>query len=171
VDFGHAPTWSPDGNSLAFTAIVAGKHFWDEPPFSEIHIIDLRTRRITVLADPAVSRYAPWWPSNNQIIAYGVEDSKLHLYDFKTSEWSLVGREISIDKWTPALDRTSLYLLIWERNGPAVARMRGPDFTIETIINLGYIRSANESILVQAESGSWIGIAADGSPDPRCWKR
>jgi len=162
ADFGHAPTWSPDGNSLAFGAIVAGKHFWDEPPFCEIHIIDLRTRKISVIADPSGSRYAPWWPSPHQIIAYGVEDSELHLYDFKTSKWSLLG-PANIDNWTPSLDGGSLFLLGDVPGGTAVFRVRAPDFHVETIVKLTDLRLTKEDILGGGENGKWIGIAADGS--------
>jgi len=163
VDLGHAPTWSPDGNSLAFSALVAGKHIWDEPPFDEIHIIDLRARKITVIADPSGSRYAPWWPSPNQVVAYGVEDSKLHLYDFKTGKWSQLG-PADIDNWTPSLDGGSLFLLGDEPGGMAVFRVRTPDFHVETIVKLTDLRLTQEEILHGGESGRWMGITADGSP-------
>jgi Tol biopolymer transport system component len=163
VDLGHTPTWSPDGNSLAFTAFVAGKHLWDEAPFCEIHTVDLRTRKITVIADPSGSRYAPWWPSPNQIVAFGAEDYNLYVYDFKTNKWSLLAPE-SIDAWTPSLDGGSLLILVDEPGRMAVLRMRTPDFHVETIVKLTDLRLTQEEILEGAENGKWIGIAADGSP-------
>jgi len=163
-EFGHGPTWSPDGNSLAYTAIAAGKHIWDEGSWSEIHTIDLRTRKITVLADPAGSRYAPWWPAPNQIVAFGVGDvEQPHLYDLKTGKWSALGDATDVMDRTPSLDRTSLFLLVRRRDGMQVVRMRTPDFKIETVADLGVMRLVDDSAVVVAGSGQWIGIAPDGS--------
>lgn len=163
VDFGHAPMWSPDGSSLAFAAIVAGKRFWDEAPWCEIHTIDLRTRKITVLRDPSVSHYAPWWPSANQIIAHGVEDGTYYLYNLKTSKWTRVGQSIGLGAWTPSLDGTSLYLLLDDAE-MTVVRMRAPDFRLEKVTGLGDLRVTVEGTLGPVGAGHWIGIAADGSP-------
>jgi Tol biopolymer transport system component len=49
AEFGHAPAWSPDGNSLAFAAIVPGRHVFDENHWCEIRILDLRTRKVSVI--------------------------------------------------------------------------------------------------------------------------
>lgn len=165
LDFGLAPTWSPDGNSLAFTAVVDGKHFWDETPWCEIRVIDLKTRKISVLPDPLGSRFAPWWPSPNQIVANHLEDERYGLYDLKTGKWTTLSGPMDIRNWTPSLDRTALYMLIASRSGRTVVRMRSPDFKLETVVNLTEMRvTTEEDALGPVGSGEWIGIAADGSP-------
>lgn len=162
-DFGHGPSWSPDGNSLAYTAIVAGKHLWDEGTWCEIHIVDLSTRKITVLADPTDSKYAPWWPAPNQVVAFGVL-GQAHLYDLKSGKWSALGSVTDPISWTPSLDRTSLLLLVRGPDGMRVVRMRSPDFKIETVADVGSMRLVEDgSALGVANSGQWIGITPDGS--------
>ncbi|HXZ33186.1 MAG TPA: hypothetical protein VEH30_12980, partial [Terriglobales bacterium] len=163
ADFGHSPMWSPDGNSLVFGAMVSGKRFWDEPPWCEIHTIDLRTRKISAIADPSGSRYAPWWPSPSQIIALGVEDDTYHLYDLNTRKWTSVGDPIDLGGWTPSADGTSLYLLV-DSPELAVFRMRTPDFRIEKVADLADVRITFERSLGPISSGHWIGVAVDGSP-------
>jgi len=121
----------------------------------------VRTRKISVIADPSGSKFAPWWPTPNQIIAFGAVDIAPHLYDFKTGQWSSVGRTINLDAWSPSLDRSSLYILTEETT---LLRMRTPDFKVETIANLAGTRLTGEDTLSAVSSGQWMGIAADGSP-------
>lgn len=164
-EFGHGPAWSPDGNSLAYAAIVAGKHLWDEGVWCEIHTIDLRTRKIAVLADPVDSRYAPWWPAPNQIVAFGVaEAGQPHVYDLKTEKWSTVGSAVDFMSWTPSLDRASLFLLLSGPSGQRVVRLRSPNLKIEAVADVGSMRLVEDgSSLGVANSGQWIGLAPDGS--------
>jgi hypothetical protein len=41
--------------------------------------------------------------------------------------------------------------------------MRTPDFKIETVADLGAVRLVDDSAVVVAGSGQWIGIAPDSS--------
>ena len=59
VSLGHAPTWSPDGNSLAFGTLPPGAHPFDEGHWFEIHRIDLRTKQVTLLPSTD-NMMAPW---------------------------------------------------------------------------------------------------------------
>lgn len=164
VEFGHGPTWSPDGNSLAFTALVPGKHLFEEGGlWCEIHTIDLGSKRVSVV--PGLeSRYAPWWPRPNTIIALGW-DNEAYRFDFRTQKWSQVASGIGVLSWAPSSDGDYLYLL--SNSSPAgreVRRIRSADYRVETVVDhLQGIRLVSDETLGLLSNSTWIGIAADGS--------
>ena len=76
------PTWSPDGNSLAF----AGE--WHDPK-SVIRIVDLRSRHVSPLPHSEGLIAPVWSPDSRFIVASGTADinpTKLMLFDFTTPE-------------------------------------------------------------------------------------
>jgi len=164
VDVGHAPAWSPDGNSLAFAALVPGRHLFDENHWAEIHIIDLRTKHISVV--PSVENPSgAWWPQPDKLVsAVTLPSNEPYVFDFKTQKWSRIGKGFWVDNWAPSGDGKYLYLLTSGEEGPKVRRIRASDFKIETVADLAGLRLVSDDSLRQASSGGWIGIAADGSP-------
>jgi Tol biopolymer transport system component len=161
---GHAPTWSPDGDSLAFGAIVPGRHLFDESHWCEIHLVDLRTKQVSVL--PTVEdRFGPWWPRPDKLVAAStLPSNEPYLFDFETQKWSKIGEGFQVDNWAPSADGKYLYLLTSGKEGPKVRRIRSSDFKVEVIADIEGLRLVSDDTLGQASSGGWIGIAADGSP-------
>jgi eukaryotic-like serine/threonine-protein kinase len=164
VDLGHAPTWSPDGNSLAFGTIVPGRHLFDESHWCEIHVVDLRTKQVSVV--PTVEdRFGPWWPRPDKLVAAStLPSNEPYLFDFKTQKWSKIGRGFQVDNWVPSGDGKYLYLLTSGKEGPKVRRIRASDFTVEVVADIGGLRLVSDDTLGQASSGGWIGLAPDASP-------
>jgi len=162
VDFGHGPTWSPDGNSLAFAGLVPGKHLFEQGHWCDIHIVDLRTKQVFVLPSNK-NRYGPWWPEPNKLVALGYEeDNGLQLFDFKTQKWSTLNDSIGVEIWAPSSDGRSFYLL--GADPDRVLKISSPGYILEIVAELAGMRLVNDGALSQASSGGWIGIAADGSP-------
>src|SRR5215469_10091924 len=167
VEIGHAPAWSPDGNSLAFFAIIPGHHPFDESHWSEIRILDLHTKKVSVIATPEIY-FGPWWPQPDKLVAAETfstsTSSKPHLFDFKTQKWSDLGGGFDVENWVPSPDGKYLYGLTNGVKGPQVLRLRASDFKVETVADFGGGRLISDDSLSQASSGAWMGIAADGSP-------
>ncbi len=164
VDVGHAPAWSPDGNSLAFAAVVQGRHPFDSTHWCEIHIIDLRTMQ-TRIVPTAEDRFGPWWPQPDKLIAASMlPTNEPYVFDFKTQKWSRLGEGFQVDNWAPSGDLKYLYLLTSGGDGPKVRRIRASDLTIETVADITSLRLVSDDSLRDASSGGWIGVAADGSP-------
>ena len=159
LEFGHGPTWSPDGNSLAFTALVPGKHGFDEGHWCEIHTIDLRTKRVAIIPGQE-NRLAPWWPHPDALVAFGYEDhAQPHLFNFKTQKWSQLANGIGNINWTPSVDGKFLYFL---GDDYSVMRISSFNYRVEKIVNVQRMRLIYDGAL-QGIPGGWIGIATDGS--------
>src|SRR3984957_10094414 len=165
VEIGHGPAWSPDGNSLAFAAIIPGRHIYDESHWIEIRILDLRTKKVSVIPTSG-EWFGLWWPQPDKLVAAATVEGndEPHLFDFTTQKWSKLGAGFDVDNWVPSADGKYLYLLTSDRESPKVRRVRASDFKIETVVDLAGMRLVADDSLVQASSGGWIGVAGDGSP-------
>jgi Tol biopolymer transport system component len=163
VTWGHAPAWSPDGNSLAFGALVPGAHVFQQERWLEVHTIDLRTKQINVLPSSR-NQYAPWWPRPDVIVAEDFDDGYFYSLNLKTRTWSRIGQSSFYTNWTASPDRKYLYVLSAGPTGQKVQRIRADDFKLEDVANVGNLRLINDDTLGQASLGASIGVAADGSP-------
>jgi serine/threonine protein kinase/Tol biopolymer transport system component len=163
VDWGHAPAWSPDGNSLAFAALVPGAHLFERGRWLDIDTIDLRTNVITRLPSKA-NHFNPWWPRPDVILADAFDVGSLERFDLKQKTWTHIGTSSFYVNWTASPDGKFLYLLNSTAAGAKVQRIRASDFKIEDVATLGDTRLINDDTLGEASLGGWIGVAADGSP-------
>jgi eukaryotic-like serine/threonine-protein kinase len=162
VDWGHAPVWSPDGNSLAFATLVPGAHLFARGRWLEVRTIDLRTNEITTLPSK-VNHFGPWWPRPDRILADAFDSVGLDIFDLRKQTWTPVGNSTSTN-WTASPDGKFLYLLYSAPAGFKVERMRASDLKMEDVANVGDTRLINDDTLGEASLGGWIGVAADGSP-------
>jgi Tol biopolymer transport system component len=160
--FGAAPTWSPDGNSLAYGALVPGKHVFDQGHWFDIYTVDLRTMQVTVLPSTE-NRYVPWWPKPDLIVADMPDgDGVFEVFDLKTKKWTRIIGPTNHQNWTPSPDGKYLYLLTAGK-GQEVKRIRAADFKLEDVMALPGLRLVDDLALSQGSSGQWLGFAADGS--------
>jgi eukaryotic-like serine/threonine-protein kinase len=149
------PDWSPDGNLLAFgnrsgmPGATGAK--------VAIHLLDLRTHRLTTLAG-SEGRYSPRWsPDGRYIVAIGADFPRLYAFDVETQKWS-------------KLTETAAGNLAWSRDGNYVYfdgftgastawfRLRMRDHKVEELGSLKGIRRA------WSLWGIWMGLTPDGSP-------
>lgn len=164
---GHAPAWSPDGNSLAFGALVPGAHLFQQGHWLEVRTIDLRTKEVTVRTSTK-NHYGPWWPRPDTIVAYGLDDGEFNMFDLKRQAWTPSARgPVAPDfyiNWTASPDGKFLYVLNSRSAGFSVQRIRAADFKLEDVADVRDLRLVNDDTLGEASLGAWIGVAADGSP-------
>jgi len=151
---GHAPAWSPDGNSLAYAALAPGHHLFDSSHFVEIHVVNLQSKKVLVIPCDD-DWYGPWWPQPDKLVL--AEPSAL-LFDFTTKKWSKLGGDVGVSGWVPSADGKYLYLLCLDKK---VRRLRASDFRMELVADIAGVRLISDDSLA-AEDAS-IGIAEDGS--------
>ncbi|MGA3024470.1 MAG: protein kinase [Bryobacteraceae bacterium] len=77
------PTWSPDGNSLAFGTNPGGMAAPD-PGRMAIRVIDLKTHQISVLPGSEGMWSPRWSPDGRSIVGLSAVEWKLELYDLAT---------------------------------------------------------------------------------------
>ena len=144
-----SPTWSPDGNSLAFALRGGGG----------VHIFDLESGQASVLAGSEGVRGPNWSPDGRYLAAHSTDHTRLLLYDFATQRWAeLVQTAVRNHYWS----RDGQYLYFDTRRPgfrvDSVSRLRLRDRALEQIVGLGDIRQ------VWGLGGLWVGLAPDGSP-------
>ncbi len=159
------PTWSPDGNSLAF----AGE--WHDPK-AAIRIVDLTSRRVSPLPQSAGLVAPHWSPDGHFIVASSTADinpSKLMLFDFATQKWEELvpvmdhnqprPQFIAYSQWS----RDGKYLYFSNPTASSKAkpfyRLRISDRKTELIASADFPHG-----LANATPSWWTGLAPDDSP-------
>jgi eukaryotic-like serine/threonine-protein kinase len=162
ADFGHGPTWSPDGNSLAYSALAPGAHYWSKGHWLDIDILDLRTKHISVIASQP-PRWDLWWPQPNKLVTtLSDQPDSPAVFDLTTQKWSKLGEQFAVDDWVPSSDGQYLYLFTgWPE--AKVRRVRASDLQIETVADIKGVRLVSDDTLSPASSGEFFGLAPDGS--------
>ena len=66
-DINNAPSWSPDGQRIAFTTILNSRN---SRPHGEIAVIELATRKVTLLTDEISWDDSPAWSPDSRWVAF-----------------------------------------------------------------------------------------------------
>ncbi len=146
------PGWSPDGKTLVFGMTV----FLPEP--SAIYLLEIRTRKISLLPGSEGLFSPRWSPDGRYIVALPVGSmNKLLLFDFTTQKWAeLAKQEASEPRWSQ--DGKYVYFSSYSSNDPALFRVRVSDRKLERLASLKGFRQVNG---VYGSFGNW---APDDSP-------
>jgi eukaryotic-like serine/threonine-protein kinase len=162
VDIGHGPTWSPDGNSLAYATIAPGSHYWGPGHWLDIQVLDLRTKRISVIPSQR-ARFNAWWAQPNKLVTTASDrPDNLAVFDFTTQKWSVLGEQFGVTYWVPSRDGKYLYLFTGGAE-TKVHRIRASDLLIETVADIKGVPLVSDDSAVQGSGGEFFGLAPDGS--------
>ncbi|MEJ2006850.1 MAG: protein kinase [Acidobacteriota bacterium] len=142
------PVWSPDGSSVAFSGGASS-------PESAIHILDMKSRKISTLSGSKGLFSPRWSPDGRYIAALPADSLGLRLFDFKTQKWSvLTTSSVAFPSWSH--DGKYIYYLRLGQ-GPSVLRIRIPGGKIEQVASL-------KDFQMTGYYGLWLGLAPDDSP-------
>ena len=149
------PTWAPDGQSLAFgrlSQIV--RNIKD----NAIFVVDLKSRKVTTLADSAGLFSPRWSPDGRFLLATTATFDKLVLFDFTRQKWEdfVVKASPNYPNWS----KDGHYVYFNDPNDPGLPfyRARVSDRTLERLPNL-----ADYGRLAMGRFGWWTGLAPDDS--------
>ena len=148
------PSWSPDGTLLAFAASLGDPAFSDvtgvvKRTESVIHVVDLKTGRLSTLPGSR-NMWAPRWSPDGRFIAgQSGSANRLMLYDLRTrTQTELYNRGIGCPTWS----RDGQYLYFSSAGGWWRVRMR--DRKVELVNDLKNISLAD---------WGWFAIAPNDS--------
>jgi Tol biopolymer transport system component len=146
------PSWSPDGTRIAFSnGLPAGQEK------SDLRILDLKTRQVSVIPGSSGMFSPRWSPDGRYILALNLESisRKLFLFDFQTGKWS---------EWIS--DQESIEYPAWTSDSRSVEYLSAANIKQVKIgethpKNLFSIRGF--PIYITTEFGPWNDTGPDGS--------
>ena len=149
------PSWSPDGNSLAFGGQAVAEK--DAANINAIRLLDLRTRKVTVVPGSNGLWSPRWSPKGDRLLAMSNDGNKLFVYTFTTQAWTEVAKA-SIGYPTWSHDGEYIYFLNHLAGGDQIFRVSAASHKLEEVVDLKNFHGA--PFLV----GYWMGLAPDDSP-------
>jgi serine/threonine protein kinase/Tol biopolymer transport system component len=147
------PTWSRDGNLLAF-----GRSPWIQLSTIEIRIFDVTDRKLRTLTGSEGLFMPRWSPDGRYLAAASRDAQKLMLFDFMTQKWTELAKTMVN---SPSWSRDSNYIYFDNyptQKEPAVLRVGISDHKLETVSSLKDIRRPATYF------GVWSGVDPDGAP-------
>ena len=148
-----APTWSPDGKSLAFGKVNCGT-----TGKCGVYQFDLRTHSLRMLPGSQGLRTARWSPDGKYVAALQFTDQSLMLFDFSTQQWKRIAGPIDGDDLSWSHNSKYVYGFRQWGDGPAVYRVSISGGLVEQVANLKELRSLGNRPF------TWFGLAPDDSP-------
>jgi Tol biopolymer transport system component/DNA-binding winged helix-turn-helix (wHTH) protein len=149
------PTWSKDQTTLMF----GGQPWLDSSSSASpgIHIVDLKTRRLSILPG-SQGLYSPHLsPDGRYLIAMSFTTPNLMLFDFSSQKWvELRNGPAAYPNWSR--DSAYIYFINPYVAEPALCRLRIKDRKIDVV------KSLERARLGWSIAGKWTGLAADDSP-------
>jgi eukaryotic-like serine/threonine-protein kinase len=141
------PTWSPDGNSVAFGGVIGA--------LDGIHIFDLKTRQVATL--PGSDKlYSPRWsPDGRYMVGMPTDSLGIRLFDFETQKWAVLSKTAA---GYPAWSQDGKYVyFLQQQPDVGVFRVGIRDRKLEQVASL-------KGFQVTGYFGLWLGLAPDDSP-------
>jgi eukaryotic-like serine/threonine-protein kinase len=146
------PVWSPDGSLLAFGA----NPFLQRAPNKVIiHVLDVKTHRISTLPGSEGLWSPRWSPDGNYLAALSTGNQKLMFYDLQThGQTKLATGDLGYPSWSH--DSEFVYFDTIGSD-PAFFRVRIRDRKVDRIVSLNDIRRTLGTF------GPWTGLGPDDS--------
>jgi Periplasmic component of the Tol biopolymer transport system len=127
------------------------------PGSSVIHVLDLKTRKVSTLSG-SEGLFSPHWsPDGRYVLAISLDASRLMLFDFITHKWTeLLNGQAAYPNWSR--DGSYVYFINPYIAEPTIYRIRIKDRKLEMVNSLRRDR------LGWNIAGKWMGLAEDDSP-------
>jgi Tol biopolymer transport system component len=142
------PNWSPDGKQILY----------EEGPPAKPHtlrLLDVKTRRSTLLAGSLGYTSPRWSPDGRYIVAMMNGALNLNLYDFETRKWTrLIDMPVGFPSWSK--DGRWVYFARYPAD-PAVVRIRIADKKVEQVADL-------RGFVATGWWGIWLGLDPTDTP-------
>lgn len=148
------PTWSPDGNSIAFASFPFHEHQTSSD--QQIKIVDLKTGQVSVVPGSKGLWSPRWSPDGRSLLALSTDTQNLLRFDFGTRRWQELARaNFGYPSWSS--DSQFIYFDT-VAGDPALFRLRVRDRKLERLASLkGVPRTVGAF-------GPWAGLGPDDSP-------
>jgi serine/threonine protein kinase/Tol biopolymer transport system component len=157
LPMGDSPTlahaYSPDGDSM-----VLGEWIGTKAPV--LRLLDLKTRKISVVPGSEGLIYPIWSPDGRYIAADGATGAREGpwLYTVSTLTWKKLPLPATYNFWAWSHDSKYIYYDGSFGEGMAAMRLRLADGKIEKVADLADIHR------VEGGFGAWFGVGPDDSP-------
>jgi serine/threonine protein kinase/Tol biopolymer transport system component len=153
------PTWSPDGNTLAFGRSAFSSNL------ARIELFDVKTHQISRLRGSEGFFGPRWSPDGRYIVALSYDGNKLVLCDVKNEKWRPL--EIKLDSfgylaWSH--DSAYVYFDTILRNDSGYYRVRISDAKLEKLADLRKIKGFPIQFGGSGTPGTWTGLGPGDVP-------
>ena len=149
------PSWTPDDLSIAFS------YYNPEKPHNEgIHVVDLATRKISIM--PGTQRFSlpSWSPDGRYLVAMTQQPARMMLYSVETKTWTeLRNFDRPWGFWIWSSDSKSIYMRVLE-GAVGVYRLTVPDGKWERVSGLDGVNMRGDFDF----DYSLPSLTADGKP-------
>jgi eukaryotic-like serine/threonine-protein kinase len=150
-----SPSFSPDGNSLAFWSF-SGSAGETAGQSRTVQIMDLKSRKLTKVKDSEGYGLPRWSPDGRYLSAISPDGAKPSVYDLKTQRWSRLS-DLPAELPTWSHDGKYLYFVARLPEKVAVIRVRMSDHKLQEILNLKGFHQE------WPDTGPWFGLTPDDS--------
>ncbi len=145
-----APSWWPDGRSIAFNDFPLPGHILG------IKVLDLSTRKISIMHGSEGFFVPSWSPDGKYLVAIAQNPSRMMLYSAQSGTWKDLKRfEAPWGYWIWSNDSKSVYMAMLERE-PGVYRLKIPDGTWTQVAKFDGLSVGTD------ESEGFPSLASDG---------
>jgi len=150
------PTWSRDGQTLAFGLTDPAK-----AELSSIKLLDLKSGRISQLTNSQGVFGPRWSPDGRYIAAISYDGSRLMLFDVQAQRWRNSSVDVGVVGYMAwSSDSANLYFDDLFVKDPGYFRLRIKDSRLERILNLKEVRTFPS----QFGPGTWTGLGPGEVP-------
>ena len=144
------PNWSPDGSKIVFAGNA-------NDPASSVHILDLKTGKVSTLPGSQGFFSPRWSPDGRYIPALSRDSRTLSMFDLQTQKWVQLATAVTISWLNWSKDGNSLLVLGRSETGEAVLKIRLSDHQVEQIANV-------MNFVATGRYGDSLALAPDDSP-------